>query len=111
MAHFVRMSGGTVVAVHTVSNNDAPNEAAGVAFFRSLYGQETEWLQCSYNGNIRKQFPGEGYNYDAGADVFVAPQPFPSWTLDANHDWQPPTPIPAIDGWRWDEAALEWVLV
>jgi len=48
-----------------------------------------------------------GGTYDANADVFVAPQPYPSWSLDENHDWQPPTPKP--EGYfYWDEANLEW---
>lgn len=105
MAHFAQMDGNTVLRVIVVHNNDAPDEASGVAFCKSLLGGE--WLQCSYNGNIRKQFPGAGYTYDAGADVFISPRPFPSWTLDQNHDWQPPTPKP--DGsWQWDEESQSW---
>lgn len=109
MAHFAQMDGATVLRVIVVHNNDAPNEAAGIAFCKSLFGADTEWLQCSYNANIRKQYPGAGFTYDAGANVFIAPQPFPSWTLDTNHDWQPPTPRPEGNGWVWDEASTEWV--
>ncbi len=55
---------------------------------------------------------GIGWTYDSDADVFVAPQPFPSWTLDENHDWQPPTAMPE-DGkpYRWSEEDLVWVAV
>jgi hypothetical protein len=64
--------------------------------------------RTSYNGNIRKQYCGIGYSYDPIADVFITPQPYPSWSLDDNFDWQPPTPKP--DGnYYWDEANLEWV--
>lgn len=67
-------------------------------------------VRTSYNGRIRKQFAGIGYSYDPIADVFITPQPFPSWTLDANHDWQPPTPCPAFDGsWYWDEENQKWL--
>lgn len=66
--------------------------------------------RTSYNNNIRKQYAGIGYSYDAVADVFIEPQPFASWTLDSNHDWQPPTPKPE-GNYRWDEAQLEWVLI
>ena len=66
--------------------------------------------RTSYNGNIRKQYAGVGYTYDADDDVFIAPQPFPSWTLDANHDWQPPTPKPEGD-YFWNEEELEWVAI
>jgi hypothetical protein len=44
------------------------------------------------------------------ADVFVAPKPYASWTLDENHDWQPPTAKP--EGfYTWDEETLAWVEV
>ena len=28
------------------------------------------------------------------ADGFIETQPYPSWSLDDNHDWRPPTPQP-----------------
>jgi hypothetical protein len=65
-------------------------------------------VRTSYNHNIRKQYAGIGYTYDADADQFVAPQPFPSWTLDSNNDWQPPTPKPE-GSFIWDEETLAWV--
>jgi hypothetical protein len=64
--------------------------------------------RTSYNNKIRKQYAGIGFTYDASADVFVAPQPFPSWTLDSNHDWQPPTPKPEGQHY-WKESTLQWV--
>lgn len=70
-------------------------------------------LKCkrtSYNHRIRKQYAGEGYRYDEEADVFIAPQPYPSWILDANFDWQPPKPRPDFDS-RWDEDLGDWVYV
>jgi hypothetical protein len=46
--------------------------------------------------------PVAGFTYDHVRDEFVAPQPFESWTLDENNDWQPPTPKP--DGhYYWNE--------
>jgi hypothetical protein len=41
---------------------------------------------------IRKQYAGIGFTYDAVNDVFIAPQPYPSWALDDNFNWQPPSP-------------------
>jgi len=64
--------------------------------------------RTSYNHKIRKQYAGIGYKYDADADVFIAPQPYPSWSLDENFDWQPPTTKP--DGfYYWDEPTLNWI--
>ncbi len=71
--------------------------------------------RTSYNHKIRKQYAGIGFTYDDVRDEFVAPQPYPSWTLDENNDWQPPTPKP-LDAsfenpYRWSEEDLEWVAI
>jgi hypothetical protein len=47
--------------------------------------------RTSYNGNIRKQYAGIGYSYNPDADVFIAPQPDPTWVLDENYDWVEPS--------------------
>jgi len=114
MAHFAQLDEDNVVTRVIVVNNaelmdnGAESESKGIAFCESLLGGR--WVQTSYNGSVRKQFAGVGYRYDATADAFVAPQPFPSWNLDANHDWQPPTPMP-VDGkqYRWDESTQAWI--
>lgn len=110
MAHFAKLDeSNNVTEVVVVNNSDAPDEAAGVAFLTALFGGG-QWVQTSYNATIRKQYAGIGYSYDLVADVFIAPRPFPSWALDANHDWQPPTPRP--EGMvMWDDATLAWVVV
>jgi hypothetical protein len=66
--------------------------------------------RTSYNNNIRKQYAGIGYTYDPVNDVFICPQPYGSWTLDDNFDWQPPTPKPD-DGKRyaWFEPNQQWI--
>lgn len=65
--------------------------------------------RTSYNGKIRKQYAGVGFTYDAVADVFIAPQPFPSWTLNNAFDWQAPKQQPEGAFWSWNESAQEWV--
>ena len=53
---------------------------------------------------------GIGWTYDG--TNFIAPQPFESWTLDENNDWQPPTPMPSTGGpYEWSEEDLEWVAI
>ena len=120
MAHFARLDENNVVqTVIVVSNDDLfdedgiEQETFGVAVCRSIFGNDTTWVQTSYNGNFRKQYGEPGFLYDATADVFYDPiGPFPSWRLDDNYDWQPPTPMP-IDGksYYWDEDSLTWVEV
>ena len=56
----------------------------------------TEFKQTSYNHNFRKQYAGIGYRYDTAKDKFIMPQPFASWSLDDNDDWQPPIANPTI---------------
>lgn len=114
MAHFAQLDENNVVTqVIVVANaelldNGVESEAKGVAFCQSLLGGR--WVQTSYSGSIRKRFAGVGYRHDADADVFVSPPPFPSWSLDANHDWQAPTPMPEGPHY-WDEPSLSWVEV
>jgi hypothetical protein len=78
--------------------------------WEAFYSEATGYIikRTSYNNNIRKQYAGIGYSYNPVADVFIAPQPYPSWSLDSNHDWQPPTPRPEGFGWYWDEESLTW---
>jgi hypothetical protein len=77
----------------------------------SAEGNPADWIETSIDGSFRKQYAGIGYTYDAEADVFITPQPYPSWTLDSNYDWQAPVPYPN-DGqmYIWDETTLSWVL-
>ena len=68
--------------------------------------------QTSYNGNIRKNYAGIGFEYRSDLDAFIAPQPYPSWVLDEDAKWQPPTPYPSGDGiYQWVEDDLNWQLV
>lgn len=79
---------------------------ASLPWFAGLVCKRT-----SYNGNIRKQYAGISYTYDAVNDVFISPQPYPSWSLDENFDWQAPTPMPTEGRWYWDESTTSWVEV
>ena len=115
MAHFVRIENGIVVNAIVIHNNEllvdgVEIESKGAEFCHNLLGGT--WLQTSFNNNIRKQYAGIGFIYDETADVFIAPQPFASWSLDSNYDWQAPIAYPA-DGkqYSWDETNHAWVLV
>ena len=68
--------------------------------------------RTSYHGNIRKQYAGIGYTFDETNDVFIVPQPYPSWILDSNYDWVAPVPYPTDGGnYIWDESTQTWVAV
>ena len=68
--------------------------------------------RTSYNNNIRKNYAGIGYTYDAVRDAFIAPKPFASWVLDeATCRWGAPVAMPSQGLWMWDEATVSWVAV
>ena len=107
MAHFAKLDNNNrVIAVHVVSNDVATNEQVGIDFLKNLHGSDNNWKQTSYNSNFRKQYCGKGFVYDSTKDKFLSPQPFASWSLDSNDDWQSPITYPTIldDG----QAEPEW---
>jgi hypothetical protein len=104
MAHWAEIDENNIVLRVLVGSNSEPDE--GEAFMNSLGGT---WVKTSYNGNIRKNYAGIGHHYDPVNDWFYAPQPYPSWVLDENAQWQPPVPYPT-DGlmYTWDEETTDW---
>jgi hypothetical protein len=118
MAHFAQLNEENLVTqVIVVANPDTAdqdgveNEAIGIEFCTNLLGGT--WKQTSYNANIRKNYAGVGYKYDAALDAFIPPQPFASWTLNnETAQWEAPTPYPTDDKrYTWDEATTSWVEV
>ena len=113
MAHFAKLdTDNNVLAVHVVNNdvitvNGIESEQAGIDFLTNLYGY-TLWKQTSYNGNIRGTYAGVGYTYNPDEDIFIAPQPYPSWSRSGSF-WNPPTARPEGMNWYWDESSLSWV--
>jgi hypothetical protein len=114
LAHFARIENNLVTQVIVVNNKDTSTpdgtevESIGVAFCQRLFGGN--WVKTSYNGNIRKNYAGIGYTYNAGLDAFVPPKPFNSWVLNENTcQWEAPTPMPTDDNsYMWDEENLIW---
>lgn len=109
MAHFAKIENNKVTQVIVVDNQ---YENEGQEYINNTLKLEGEWIQTSYNHNFRKQYAGIGYDYDRENDVFVSPQPYPSWTLDGNFDWQPPIPRPTEEGnYLWNEDDQSWVKI
>jgi len=110
MSHFAKVTDGKVTQVIVAEQE----------FFDTFVDTSPgTWLQTSYNtyGNqhpngtpLRGNYAGIGYTYDATNDVFYAPQPFPSWTLNnTTWLWEAPVAMPT-DGktYIWDETAKNW---
>ena len=106
MAHFAQIDENNIVLQVLVVDNS--QEHRGEEFLANDLGLGGRWIQTSYNNNFRKQFAGIGFWYNSDADVFVAPQPYPSWTLDSNFDWEAPIERPN-DLCYWDEDTLSWI--
>jgi hypothetical protein len=109
MAHYAYLDENNIVVTITVGKDET--ELINGLDTETYYALGTPYTvkRTSYNGNIRKQYAGIGFIYDAVNDVFIAPQPFASWSLDQNFDWQPPTPAPEGMDWYWDEDSLSWI--
>lgn len=117
MAHFAKIDSNNIVTeVLVVDNreitdlNGVEQESIGVEFLKNLTGY-VDWIQTSYNGNIRKNYAGIGYIYDNQRDAFIPPKPYPSWILiEETCNWTAPVFYPT-DGkiYSWDESTLTWV--
>jgi len=121
MAHFAEIDNNNVVLRVVVMGNDIPANGGtlenndmhidGEKFCIKLF-KGGVWKQTSYNHNFRKQYAGIGYTYDSAKNKFISPQPYASWALDANDDWQAPVTYPTdITEKRisWDEENLRWI--
>ena len=97
MSHYAKVVDGKVTQVIV----------AEAEFFNTFVDTSAgTWIQTSYNtrGNqhtdggtpLRGNYAGVGYTYDATNDVFYAPQPYASWSLNKDTwTWEAPTPHPA----------------
>jgi hypothetical protein len=104
------------------NNNIVTDVIVGIDETELIEGLDTEtWYgnfrgqvckRTSYNGNIRKNYAGIGFTYDAELDAFIPPKPFASWQLvEETCQWEAPIPYPT-DGftYAWNEAELSWEL-
>jgi len=103
MSYFAKVDNdGTVLAIYSASPK---------YIYDGNLGDPFRFIQTSYNNNFRKQYAEIGGSYDRINDVFIKPQPHPSWSLDNNFDWQPPYAMPVDDqNYFWDETSLSWVV-
>tara|TARA_R110000751_G_scaffold18532_1_gene56415 strand:+ start:61 stop:513 length:453 start_codon:yes stop_codon:yes gene_type:complete len=125
MAHFAELNNSNkVLQVIVISNTDVDanggdESTQAETFVASIVPYGTggvAWKQTSYNDNFRKQYAGIGYSYDSSKDKFILPQPYPSWSLDSNDDWQAPVTYPTVTEINsvdviisWDEDNLQWL--
>ena len=125
MAHFAELnSSNEVLRVIVISNDDVEANGGELSseaetFVASIVPHSengTAWKQTSYNSNFRKQYAGIGDTFDSSKDKFIKPQPYPSWSLDSNDDWEAPVTYPIITEIdselvliSWDEDNQKWL--
>jgi len=102
MSHFAKLDSNNIVENVIVAEQDFINSGA--------VGDSFKWIQTSYNGNFRGKYASIGDTWDKVNEVFISPQPFPSWTLDADFTWNAPIAYPTDDlMYSWDEDTTSWV--
>ena len=125
MAHFAELdSNNIVLRVVVISNEDVDANGGDYSteaetFVSNLVPHSDNgvaWKQTSFNNNSRKQYAGIGYKYDSTKNKFLCPQPYASWSLNGNDDWEAPVTAPTvieIDSnpvvTEWDEDNQKWL--
>jgi len=118
MAHFAELDkNNKVLRVVVISNDEThgtdgvENEALGIAFCKSLFGSDTNWVQTSYSGSMRHKFAGAGDVFDVKRNAFITPSQYASWVLDEETlSYNPPVAYPSEDGFfLWNEETVSWV--
>lgn len=126
MAYFAELDSNNIVLTIVTAGDDMVANYGGdqsvdaanrFAKECALSADGVRWMQTAQDGSFRKKYAGVGDKYDEAANVFYPSESYPSWTLDANFDWQPPvarpsTQINPINGlvviFQWDEENQKW---
>jgi len=132
MAHFAELDmSNTVIRVLTACNYDIANNGGELSLNAAKHFETicpltpmgVKYVQTSYNNNFRKKFAGIGMKFNENLNMFITPQPYASWTLDSNGDWNAPVAKPITftkfyaneeldirDKYDWNESILNWVI-
>ena len=106
MSHFAELDSENKVVRVVVADNNDPNGDEGYQWLIDNLGGT--WLKTSYNSKIRGVYAGIDYTYNEEEDIFVTPQPYPSWTRNGSY-WQAPVPAPVDENfYMWNEENQVW---
>jgi hypothetical protein len=108
MAHYAFLDEDNIVT-EVITGIDETETIEGVStetWYGNFRGQTCK--RTSYNSKIRGTYAGIGYSYDEEEDIFIVPQPFPSWIRSGSF-WNAPIPMPTDDKiYTWNESKLKW---
>jgi len=112
MAHYAFLDSNNIVT-EVITGRNEDEVVDGISDWETYYGniRNQDCVRTSYNGNIRYNYAGIGFTYDADRDAFIAPKPYESWILDEDTcQWVAPVPYPEDDVmYQWDEETIDWV--
>lgn len=108
-AHAARINDENIVEEVIVIPYCNDNDAEITEYCNSI-GLPGFWIDTSWMGSRRGKYAGVGDRYDSELDRFIAPQPYPSWSIDKDGNWNPPIPCPSKKGnYVWDETSGQWI--
>lgn len=118
MANFAELNENNIVTnvlyvnnSNCLDSNGIEQEQIGISYLKNIFGQDKKYVQTFFSASSRKMLAGIGYVYNVEHDLFHESQPYPSWSLDENFDWKPPTPMPNDENkYIWDESTVAWVI-
>ena len=108
MAHYAFLDDNNIVVEVIVGKDETEliEDLDPETWYKNYRNQRC--VRTSYNSNIRGTYAGIGYSYNEEEDIFIAPQPYPSWIRSGSF-WEPPTLMPIDDKfYNWDELTLSW---
>jgi hypothetical protein len=111
MAHYAFLDDDNIVTevIVGIDENELIDGVSPEVWYGNFRNQKC--IRTSYNGNIRKNFAGIGWKYDEELDAFIGPQPYPSWQLNKDCQWEAPKPLPDFENFYiWDEESGEWIV-
>jgi hypothetical protein len=121
MAHYAFLDDNNIVT-EVITGRDEDEVVDGVSDWEAHYSafRGQRCLRTSYNtkynnhidGGVafRGNYAGVGFLYLEDEDIFVEPQPFPSWVLSVGQArWNAPVEPPATGLYVWDEESGAWV--
>jgi hypothetical protein len=80
MAHFAELDENYIVLrvivvdnINLLDVNGEEQEPLGIEYIHSILGNESTWVQTSYNNSFRGTFAGIGYSYDPVNNEFIPP--------------------------------------
>jgi len=107
MAHYAFITDGIVTEVITgIDETELIEGLDTETWYGNFRGQICK--RTSYNSKIRGIYAGIGFTYNEAEDIFITPQPYPSWIRSGSY-WNPPVAYPIDDNkYSWNEATLSW---